>query len=207
MPDYLEIDPATAERRQVYRLLTGAVVPRPIGWASTVNRKGIANLAPFSFFTVVCVVPPMISLTIARHPDGSEKHTLKNVRATGEFCFNVVTHGVWKEMVDSANGFPEDDSEFGETGLTPIPCVKIAAPRVKEVPIHFECKLHQVIELGPNRHPLVIGEVVFMHVDRACMTDGYIDMKKLDPMGRLNGFFYATLGEIFERHFHDGQPR
>jgi flavin reductase (DIM6/NTAB) family NADH-FMN oxidoreductase RutF len=207
MTDYLEFDPAVADKRQVYRLLTGSVVPRPIGWASTVNKKGITNLAPFSFFTVVCVIPPMISLTIARNPDGSEKHTLKNVRETGEFCFNVVTHPVWKQMVDSANAFPEDDSEFAETGLTPIPSVKIAAPRVKEAPIHFECTLQQVIELGPNRHPLVIGEVVYMHVDPACMTNGYVDMRKLDPIGRLNGFFYATLGEIFERKFDDGQPR
>jgi flavin reductase (DIM6/NTAB) family NADH-FMN oxidoreductase RutF len=183
------------------------VVPRPIGWASTVSKAGVTNLAPFSFFTVVCVSPPMISLTIARNPDGSEKHTLKNARETGEFCFNVVTEPVWKEMVDSANGFPEDDSEFDKTGLTPIPSVKVKPPRVKEVPIHFECKLHQVIELGPNRHPLVIGEVVYFHVDPACMTGSYIDMKKLDPMGRLNGFFYSTLGEIFERVFEDGQPR
>ena len=205
--DYLEIDPAQAERRQVYRMLVGSVVPRPIGWASTVDLDGRTNLAPFSFFTVVCVVPPMISLTIARNPDGGEKHTLKNVRQTGEFCFNIVTEPVWKEMVDSANGFPEGDSEFDKTGLTPIPCVKIKPPRVAEVPIHFECKLHQVIELGPNRHPLVIGEVVFMHVDPACMTNGYIDMRKLNPVGRLNGFFYSTLGEILERKFDDGQAR
>ena len=79
MSDYLEFDPATIDQRQVYRLLTGAVVPRPIGWASTVSATGVTNLAPFSFFTVVCVIPPMISLTIARNPDGSEKHTLKNV--------------------------------------------------------------------------------------------------------------------------------
>ena len=207
MSSYLEFDPSVIDKRQVYRLLTGAVVPRPIGWASTMSTKGVANLAPFSFFTVVCVIPPMISLTIARNPDGSEKHTLKNVRDTGEFCFNVVTQPVWKEMVDSANAIPEEDSEFDKTGLTPIPSVKIKPPRVKEVPIHFECKLHQVIELGPNRHPLVIGEVVYMHVDPACMTGGYIDMKKLDPVGRLNGFFYVALGEIFHRKFEDGQPR
>jgi flavin reductase (DIM6/NTAB) family NADH-FMN oxidoreductase RutF len=207
MSNYLEFDPAIVDKRQVYRLLTGAVVPRPIGWASTVNAKGVTNLAPFSFFTVVCVVPPMISLTIARNPDGSEKHTLRNVRETGEFCFNVVTEPVWKEMVDSANAFPADDSEFAETGLTAIPSVKVMPPRVKEVPIHFECKLDRVIELGPNRHPLVIGEVVYMHVDPACMTGGYIDMKKLNPIGRLNGFFYASLGEIYERAFDDGQPR
>jgi flavin reductase (DIM6/NTAB) family NADH-FMN oxidoreductase RutF len=207
MPDYLEIDPAVSERRQVYRTLVGSVVPRPIGWASTVSSSGRTNLAPFSFFTVVCVVPPMISLTIARNPDGTEKHTLKNVRETAEFCFNVVTEAVWKEMVDSANGFPSEDSEFDKTGLTPIPSVKVKPPRVKEVPIHFECQLRQVIELGPNRHPLVIGEVVLMHVDRACMTDGYIDMRKLHPIGRLNGFFYSTIGEIFERTFDDGQTR
>ena len=178
-------------------MLVGSVVPRPIGWASTLSKTGVANLAPFSFFTVVCVVPPMISLTIARNPDGSEKHTLKNIRDTGEFCFNVVTQPVWKEMVDSANGFPEGDTEFEKTGLTPIPCVKIKAPRVKEVPIHFECKLERVLELGPNRHPLVIGEVIYMHVDPACMTGKYIDMRKLDPIGRLNGFFYSHASAKF----------
>ena len=207
MSDYLQFDPATAERRQIYRLLVGSVVPRPIGWASTVSKIGVTNLAPFSFFTVVCVVPPMISLTIARNPDRSEKHTLTNIRDTGEFCFNVVTQGVWKAMVDSANAFPADDSEFSKTGLTPIPSVKVKAPRVKEVPIHFECKLERVLELGPYKHPLVIGEVVMMHVDPACMTGKYIDMRKLDPIGRLNGFFYSTIGEIFERKFEDGQPR
>ena len=207
MSDYLQFDPATAERRQIYRLLVGSVVPRPIGWASTVSKTGVTNLAPFSFFTVVCVVPPMISLTIARNPDRSEKHTLTNIRDTGEFCFNVVTQPVWKAMVDSANAFPADDSEFSKTGLTPIPSVKVKAPRVKEVPIHFECKLERVLELGPYKHPLVIGEVVMMHVDPACMTGTYIDMRKLDPIGRLNGFFYSTIGEIFERKFEDGQPR
>jgi flavin reductase (DIM6/NTAB) family NADH-FMN oxidoreductase RutF len=124
-PHYLAFDPATIEKRQVYRLLTGAVVPRPIGWASTVSKSGVSNLAPFSFFTVVCIIPPMISLTIARNPDGTEKHTLKNVRETGEFCFNVVTEQVWREMVDSANAFPATDSEFSKTGLTPIPSVNL----------------------------------------------------------------------------------
>ncbi len=207
MPDYLQLDPAIAERRQIYRTLVGSVVPRPIGWASTMSSDGRTNLAPFSFFTVVCVVPPMVSLTIARNPDGSEKHTLKNIRQTGEFCFNVVTESVWKEMVNSANGFLEAESEFDKTGLTPIASVKIKPPRVKEVPIHFECRLDRVLELGPNRHPLVIGEVVLMHVNSACMTNGYIDMRKLNPIGRLNGFFYSSLGEILERKFDDGQPR
>jgi flavin reductase (DIM6/NTAB) family NADH-FMN oxidoreductase RutF len=207
MQDTLEFDPAVTDERAIYRLLIGSVVPRPIGWASTVSATGVANLAPFSFFTVVCVRPPMVSLTILPKADGSEKHTLKNVRATGEFCFNVVTRPVWQQMVDSANGFPEGDSEFAETGLTPIPSVKVKPPRVKEVPIHFECKLHQVLELGAKPSALVIGEVVHLHVDPACMTDGYIDMRKLDPIGRLNGFFYATLGEILEREFNDGRRR
>jgi flavin reductase (DIM6/NTAB) family NADH-FMN oxidoreductase RutF len=207
MSEQLEIDPATTDERAVYRLLIGSVVPRPIGWASTVNAAGVANLAPFSFFTVVCVSPPMISLTIMRKADGSDKHTVKNARATGEFCFNVVTRPVWEQMVDSANGFPEGDSEFAETGLTPIPSVKVKPPRVKEVPIHFECKVDRILELGPKRQALVIGEVVLIHVDPAVMTNGYVDMHKLDPVGRLNGFFYTTLGEIIEREFNDGRPR
>jgi flavin reductase (DIM6/NTAB) family NADH-FMN oxidoreductase RutF len=207
MPETLEFDPANVDERAVYRLLIGSVVPRPIGWASTLSANGVANLAPFSFFTVVCVAPPMVSLTILPKADGGEKHTLKNVRATGEFCFNVVTEPVWRQMVDTANGFPEDDSEFSQTGLTPIPSVKVKPPRVKEVPIHFECKLRQVLELGSKPCALVIGEVVYLHVDPACMTNGYIDMRKLDPVGRLNGFFYTTLGNILEREFRDGRPR
>jgi len=109
--------------------------------------------------------------------------------------------------VDSANGFPEDESEFDKTGLTEVLALKIRAPRVAQAPIHLECKLNQVIELGPNRHPLVIGEVVHFHVDPACITDGYIDMRKLAPIGRLSGFQYVTLGEILDRKFDDGVPR
>ena len=129
------------------------------------------------------------------------------MRATGEFCFNVVTRPAWQQMVDSANGFPEGDSEFAETGLTPIPSVKVRPPRVKEVPIHFECRLHQILELGPKPSALVIGEVVYLHVDPACMNGSYIDMRKLDPIGRVNGFFYTTIGDILERKFDDGSAR
>ena len=204
---YFDYDPAAIDRTAVYRLLTGAVVPRPIGWASTVSAAGVTNLAPFSFFTVACVLPPMVSLTIARNPDGSEKHTLRNIRETQEFCVNVVTLPVWKQMVNSANGFSEDESEFDKTGLTEMPAMKIKAPRVAEVPIHLECKLNQVIELGPSRHPLVIGEVVYFHVHPVCTTNGYIDMRKLAPIGRLSGFQYVALGDILDRKFDDGQRR
>lgn len=204
---YLEFDPAQIDRREIYRILTGSVVPRPIGWASTVSREGVTNLAPFSFFTVVCNYPPMISLTMSHRPDGSKKHSLRNAEETGEFCFNVVTEDTWERMVDSANGYPEGVSEFDATGLTPIPGVKVRAPRVKEAPIHFECKTHQVIYLGPHKHPLLIGEVVYFHVDPAVMTGKYIDMEKLHPVGRLNGFLQCKLGEFLEREFKDGMQR
>jgi|TARA_B110000263_G_scaffold194243_1_gene172472 flavin reductase (DIM6/NTAB) family NADH-FMN oxidoreductase RutF len=207
MVKYNEYNPSEIDRREVYRILTGSVVPRPIGWASTIDRNGKTNLAPFSFFTVVCVVPPMISLTIARNPDGSEKHTLKNIKSTKDFCFNVVTEPIWQEMVDTGNAIPEEESEFELTGLNSLPSVKIKSPRVLESPIHFECKLQQVIELGPHKHPLVIGEVVYFHVDPECMSGGYINMEKLLPIGRLNGHYYSKLGQILQREFEDGQPR
>jgi len=203
MPDYLDIDPLTAGEGEIYRALIGGVVPRPIGWASTIDARGVPNLAPFSFFTVVAVEPPMISLTIARRGDGAEKDTLRNVRATGEFCFNAVTRSVWERMVDTANGFPEGCSEFAEAGLTAIPSVKVKPPRVGESPIHFECKLERTIKLGRSRHTLLIGEVVLMHIDPAIMTGKYIDMRKLDPVGRLNGYAYTALGEILERKYQD----
>src|ERR1700737_5414041 len=98
MTDYLEYEPAAIERRAVYRLLTGAVVPRPIGWASTISPAGRTNLAPFSFFTVVCVIPPMVSLTIARNPDRSENPPRRTTAERRDFCVNVVTAPVGKEM-------------------------------------------------------------------------------------------------------------
>jgi flavin reductase (DIM6/NTAB) family NADH-FMN oxidoreductase RutF len=203
MSAYLDIDPAEAGEQEIYRFLTGAVVPRPIGWASTLSAAGVANLAPFSFFTVACVKPPMISLTIGRRADGEEKDTLKNIRAHGEFCFNIVTRPVWEKMVTTGSGYAEDISEFREAGLTPLPSIRVKAPRVAEVPIHFECRLHQAIELGQSRHTMVIGEVVLIHVDPACMTGKYVDMRKLDPVGRLNGYAYTALGEILQRKYED----
>jgi flavin reductase (DIM6/NTAB) family NADH-FMN oxidoreductase RutF len=110
--------------------------------------------------------------------------------------------------VDSANAFPEEESEFHETGLTEMPAVKIKVPRVAEVPIHLECKLNQVIELGPHRHPLVTRRGrVLPRRPRLRITNGYIDMRKLAPIGRLSGFQYVTLGDILDRRFEDGQPR
>jgi flavin reductase (DIM6/NTAB) family NADH-FMN oxidoreductase RutF len=120
MSNYLEFDPSSIDRRVVYRLLTGSVVPRPIGWTSTVSAAGVANLAPFSFFTVVCIIPPMVSLTIARNPAGNEKHTLKHIRQSGEFCINVVTQPVWTEMVDTANAVHERDSAANRAAIVKL---------------------------------------------------------------------------------------
>tara|TARA_Y100000588_G_C14195678_1_gene900064 strand:- start:1025 stop:1648 length:624 start_codon:yes stop_codon:yes gene_type:complete len=207
MGNFKEFDPSQIERREIYRILTGSIVPRPIGWASTISKDGISNIAPFSFFTCVCVAPPMISLTIARNPDGSKKHTLINAEETGDFCFNLVSENLWEKMVDTANGYEKGISEFSEVGIESIPSIKVDSPRVKQSPIHFECKTHKVIELGPNKHPLLIGEVVYFHVSEEVLKGKYIDMEKLKPVGRLNGFLQCSLGEFLERSFQDGQKR
>jgi flavin reductase (DIM6/NTAB) family NADH-FMN oxidoreductase RutF len=109
-------------------------------------------------------------------------------------------------MVDSANGFPEDESEFDKTGLTEMPAVKIKPPRVAQNPDSSGVQAQPGDRARPQPPP-VIGEVVYFHVDPACMTNGYIDMRKLAPIGRLSGFQYVTLGNILDRKFDDGQPR
>lgn len=201
MSDFRKFDPAELERKPLFDLMRGCIVPRPIGWTSTASASGATNLAPFSFFTMVCLVPPMISLTISRKRDGSEKDSLRNIRETGEFCVNVATLPYWERVVDSANGLPADESEFDTYGLTAVPADKVKAPRVKESPVTLECRLERVIELGPSRHPVVFGEVVLFHVDAAVMTGPLIDMDKLQPVGHLCGPFYCGLGEIMERSF------
>ena len=186
----LELDPADWEPRQVYFLMTGLVVPRPIAWVSTVSPDGVRNVAPHSYFNVVSTAPPHIVFSST-----GEKDTLRNVRASGEFVVNLVTMDVVEEMNFTAVNLPPDEDEFTWAGLTEAPSARVAAPRVAEARAHLECRLVDVVRVGSNH--LVVAEVVHVHVDPAVWADGRVDPGRYQPVARLSGTAYAPIGEVF----------
>lgn len=195
------IDPAKQDLRANYKLLIGAILPRPIAFVSTVDADGNPNLAPFSFFTGATPAPPTVVFApLRRFSDGLEKDTLRNIRATGEFVVNVVTEELVERANDTAVEFAPGVSEFAETGLTPAASEVVKPPRVAESPVSMECRLLQVVDLGPEAAgggALVIGEVLRFHVRDDLIEDGRIDTGALHPVGRLAGAEYTTLGRRF----------
>ena len=191
----LELDPGDWEARQVYFLMTGLVIPRPIAWVSTLGEDGVRNVAPHSYFNVVAHDPPHVVFSSSGGP-GSEKDTLRNVRATGEFVVNLVTMDVVEPMNFTATDFPADEDEFTWAGLTAQPSQRVAAPRVAEAAAHLECEVRDIVRAGNGN--LVIGEVVHLHIAPRVWRGGRVDPELLDPVCRLAGTRYARLGPIFK---------
>src|SRR5438552_13112309 len=142
----MTVDPAVVGGVACYKLLIGAVVPRPIAFVSSTSAEGVRNLAPFSFFNAICGEPPVICFSVSnREP---RKDTLANVRATGEFVVNIVSEEIAAQMNLASGDYPSDVDEFDVSGLTPIASDLVRAPRVKESRVNMECKLRQVIEVS-----------------------------------------------------------
>jgi flavin reductase (DIM6/NTAB) family NADH-FMN oxidoreductase RutF len=190
------LDPRTLPTRDVYRFLIAAVVPRPIAFVSTVNGAGHTNLAPFSYFNAISSEPPLVAIAISDRP-GDPKDTLRNIRETREFVVNVVSEPLLDAMVHTAGEWPRATSEFGPSGLTPMPSERVRAPYVAESPLQLECVLHREIPLGNSI--LVVGEVILARVRDEVMVDGRVDPAKLAPVGRLGGELYAPLGPVLKR--------
>lgn len=201
----MQIDPAALTQQQLYKILVGSVVPRPIAWVSTLNAAGQRNLAPFSFFNVVCPQPPTLSIaTQIRGTDGLEKDTAYNIRATGEFVVNIVTEATLSAMNITSTEFAPEVDEFAAARLTPAPSIMVKPPRVLESPIQFECKLNQIVMIqnGPNNAPgggsLILGTIVYIHVSDEVLLDNYkIDARALHPVGRLAGAEYCHVTDLF----------
>jgi len=182
-----------------YKLLIGLVIPRPIGWVSTWNENGVANCAPFSFFNCISEDPPLCILSFNLRKDGAQKHTLKNIHRTGEYVVNLVDESTASAMHLSSYEIPETESEFAQTGLTPVPAKVVQHPRIAEAAACFECKIERSISYGPERE-LVIGEILLVHA-----REGVIDpqSKRVSeehyrPIGRLFANRYCTTRERFE---------
>jgi flavin reductase (DIM6/NTAB) family NADH-FMN oxidoreductase RutF len=187
-------NPAECQPRQIYKLMTGIIVPRPIALVSTVNRAGAANLAPFSFFCGVGSNPPMVlfcpALREAASTDaGERKDTLQNVEETGEFVINVVSEAIAAAANAASADVPPDVDEFLLSGLTPIPSEAVRPSRVAESPAQMECKLDQIIYTGhaPASGVIVLGEVVRFHVREELVEDFRVDPAGLDAVGRMAG--------------------
>ena len=190
----LTFDPAGHPPRQIYKLMTGIIVPRPIALVSTVDADGNANLAPFSFFAGVGSAPPTVLFCPALRPSatdhaGQRKDTLRNVEATRQFVINIVNEAIAAQAnATSAEVGPEVD-EFKLSGLTPLASEVVKAPRVAESPAQMECKLMQVIYTGdkPASGVVVLGEVVRFHVREDLVDDFRVDPAGLDAVGRMAG--------------------
>ena len=199
----LSIDPKTIETPQLHGYLLGAVSPRPICFASTVDKEGSVNLAPYSFFNVFSANPPVMIFSPARRVRGNTtKHTLENVLETGEVVINIVSHAMVQQMSLSSTEYAKGVNEFAKAGFTEEPSLKIVPPRVKESPVQFECKVQEVISLGNEGGAgnLVLAEVVQLHVDEAILDEhGKIDPGKIDTVARMGGNWYSRAKEgMFE---------
>ena len=184
----------------LYKLLTGLVIPRPIGWISTVDENGINNLAPFSFFNVVGEDPPHVMFSTVRTGD-KNKDTLNNVLANKQFAVNLVTEDVVEQMNTTSNAVENAVDEFQLANLTPISCELIKPKRVAEAKAHFECEMvhHYFLEDHKNGGAcIVIGKVLMMHISDEILLENYrINLDKYQPVARLAGSNYSKLGETF----------
>jgi len=198
----MEYTPAKDDHGLPFSPLSACLVPRPIGWISTLSAAGVPNLAPFSFFNGVGYNPPTVMVCPnGPHGEGGEKDTPTNIAATGEFVVNIATVPLREKLNITGMPHPRAVDEFEAAGLTRQAASVVRPWRVAESPIHLECR-HLTTVLLPSwtPHPLraVFGEVIHVHIADRLIVDGRVSMERLQPLARLGYQEYCTLGEIFE---------
>jgi len=195
----VELELAQLPVLERYKLLIGLVIPRPIAWVSTWSENGVANCAPFSFFNVISEDPPLCILSFNWRSDGAIKHTLKNIRRTGEYVVNLADEATANAMHLTGTEIPEAESEFSRFGLTPAPAKVVKHPRIAEAAAALECRVERRINFGPERE-MVVGEILWIHA-----RDGIIDPvtkriseERYRPVGRLFANRYCTTRQRFD---------
>lgn len=200
----LTLNPNEIGTQKTHQYLLGAIGPRPIAFASTIDKDGNRNLSPFSFFNVFSANPPILIFSPARSGrTGETKNTFDNVKEVPEVVINIVNYNIVQQMSLSSSPYPKDVDEFVKAGLTPIPSETINPFRVKESPVQFECKVNQIVELGQNGGAgnLIICEVLRIHIqDDILDANGLIDQHKIDLVSRMGGNWYcrANSESMFE---------
>jgi flavin reductase (DIM6/NTAB) family NADH-FMN oxidoreductase RutF len=199
-------DPQQESVQNIYKLMIGAIVPRPIAFVSSLDGHGVRNLAPFSFFNGVSAAPPVVLFcaTVRREdPErglGPHKDTLLNIIATREFVINVVTESIAEKMNLTSAQVPPDVDEFELSGLTPLPSELVKPPRVAESPVQMECRLRQIVEISEQLHgsAIVLGDVLRFHVREDLVENFRIDADKLAAIGRMGGPTYVRTRDRFD---------
>lgn len=197
------LDAKTISARELYANLTGAVSPRPIALVSSVDAKGVVNLAPFSFFNLFSANPPTVIFScVDSMRDGSSKDTLHNAIETKEVVINIVNYDMVQQTSLASTAYAKGVNEFTKAGFTPLDSLEVKAPRVAESPIQLECKVEEVIKLGEEKGAgnLVVCRVLKMHINKEVLDENeVIDPYKLDLVSRLGGNYYGRSREgLFE---------
>jgi len=197
----IHFDPSTESPENLYKLMVGIIVPRPIAFVSSLDENGVRNLAPFSYFTGCSTNPPVVCFTAAvRSGPLPSKDTLRNVLATKEFVVNIVSESFAGKMNATSAEVPPDVDEFALSGLTPLPSELVRPPRVAESHVHMECRLRQVLHISdrPGGGSLVLGDVVRFHIDPAIVNNFKVDPDKLNAIGRMGGPTYVRTHDRFD---------
>ncbi|MEX1135119.1 MAG: flavin reductase family protein [Acidimicrobiia bacterium] len=189
-------DPTTGESNDYYKLLTGLVIPRPIGWIGTKADNGKLNLAPFSFFNAVSSEPPIVLFSAGRHFD-RPKDSVAFAEESGVFTVNIVSEDLADAMNKSSGTFAPDEDEFVIAGLTPVMGTVVDAPMVGEAPANLECRVIEVIDIGVETR-MVLGEVVMIHVRDDALDGSRVNPEVIRAIGRLSGISYVTTRDRFE---------
>ncbi len=175
------------------------ITPRPIGWISTRSAEGADNLAPYSFFNAVAYTPPqvMFASTGSKPDQDGTKDSVSNIRATGVFCVNIVSHALTQAMNETSGPWPRETDEFSRAGLEKSACETIACARVTAAPAALECELDQILTLKGKSNFLVLGTVTGIHIRDEVLRDGQVDVTLFQPLARLGYMDYAVIKEIF----------
>lgn len=196
-------DPEKNDHGLTHAPFKSCVVPRPIGWISTVSANGVHNLAPYSQFQNLNFDPAYVMFSANQTPDGRRKDTVANIETTGEFVYNMATWELREAVNRSAQQVPPDVDEFELAGVTKAPSIRVKPSRVAESPVQFECRYHQTLRL-PGNGPMgsvdvVIGRVLLVHIkDEMIGADGRLDILKIRPLARLGYYDYTSVESVFE---------
>lgn len=191
------INPKEVPTRDLHQYILGSVAPRPIAFASTIDENGVANIAPYSFFNAFSSNPPILVFSSNRKvADNTTKDTLHNIQKNSEVVINVVNYSIVRQMAVASISFPSDVSEFDKSGLTPVKSDLVKPYRIKESPVHYECRVKDIITLGESGGAghLIICDVLRMHIDEEILDErNRIDPHKIDLVGRLGRAYYTRV--------------